>query len=422
MSDDDDFPHLAEERRAYRRRVTFAIVGVLLGATALAIRIGIRKDKERDIEMGRRIDEALANYQPAMTPPASASSASSTPDHDPIELELVYGSRRFDVEGVPIELGDGRTIVLEPAADWTYASDDLSFTYSSSLRVRGGDVIFISSRDATAEISLMDSPASDAADLAEMTELYTSTGRVTNQTATTRNLLGKQTAGVRLSATGLVIELLTARVDKRRRLRAIVTGNGPGSDLAPLLAAIETMRPRRSKPTPEYTAVVRGASGNELGHGDLAIGGRAAIGEPPVEISLVRRAMVRERLSGIDFEHAPELSAIALDTAGFPAVQLRSGEQGIQIMVPPMGISASDLLAAVASGATVKNQQPVVRDFAGTKYDGVRGELTMGAMSLVVEVFPFQRGARNYIATLQYPAGGEDAIVRLAGPVLASVE
>jgi hypothetical protein len=418
MSEHDDFPHLADERRAYRKRVAFGIVGVLGGVTVVVLQIAKQKDREREIEGMRRLDEALADM-PISAPEATVS---FEPDHDPIEFELVFGTRRFAVDGKPIELGDGRTVVLEPAPDWTYVGKDFTFTYAPSLRVREGNTVLLASAEATAEISLVETTASDAQDLAAMKDVYVGTGQVRTQETTSHIVFGKKTRAVRLQANALVIELLSARADRKRRLRVFVTGTYSGADLVPLFNAVEQIRMEKGTPTPEFTVVLRGANGKELDHADLAIGGTATLpGEPPIELSLVRLPLVRERLAGISFEHPHELTAVRLANA-IPAVQLRAGEKGVQIMRPPIALSAEELLSAIGANAQVANQRPVARDLAGATYQGMSGEMSLGEISLVVEVYPFRRGGQDFIATIQYPAGTADETLRLVGPVLASVK
>jgi hypothetical protein len=54
----------------------------------------------------------------------------------------------------------------------------------------------------------------------------------------------------------------------------------------------------------------------------------------------------------------------------------------------------------------------------------VLGGLTVVVLkiSLVIEVFAFDRGGRDFVATIQYPPGTEDSALRLVAPVLASVK
>jgi hypothetical protein len=422
MGEDEDFPYLKEERRAYRRNVTFTIVAVLLGVGVFVLRLANKAERDRDVEAINRVNEAMASYRPATTGYGELTApAPALPDLPPIELAVLVDGEHHEVDGDPIPIDNTRELHLRPAAQRTFVGDDVSFRYGSSIRVRSGTSIMLSTADATAQLGVVDLVADDAADLAALVAPYESTGQVTSTTPTERTVLGKKVRGARLEATGLVLELLTAKLDKKRRLRIIITGNSSAADLTPLVAAVETTTAGRAKPTPDLEATLVHHTGKELGRAGAIIGKETSIGKPAVAFTVKRLPMVKEQLAGMRFEHAAELSAIAL-SAGAPAVQMRDGEIGIQLVRPPMTLTSDDALQALAAGGLVQDRREVTRSFGGTDYRGVAGSMSMGDLELQVEVYVFLRGNRDFIAMLQYPAGAEATVERLAGPPIASVK
>lgn len=418
MSEDDDFPHLKEERKAYRRNVAFAIVGVFLAIGVFVVRMSLRKEREREQRGYAALDRAFLDHDrpafdmPTTTPPAA--------DRPPVELEVVLGDRRVDVDGESIALGDGRTLELAPRPTRTYAGADFSFQHPATIRVIDQGSVLMSTADATAELVVLETDASDADDLAEMAAIYTGTGQVRSDDRSTHTLLGKQVTGRRLAAAGLVIELMSAKVGKHRRLRVVITGTSAGANLRPLIDAVATVTTKPIAMTPEHDVILRDASGTELARSPATTGEPVKVGDKePIELVIERRATVKEKLSGMEFEHGPELSALPLALA-IPAVQLRAGEIGVQLMAPPMAMTVEDLSSAMFSGQLTGGQE-ISRTFGDQPYRGMAGELSMGTIAMHVEVFPFKRDGRDFVAMLQFPIAEEKTALKLAAPVIASV-
>lgn len=413
MSEREDFPHLADARRAYRRQVALTTTGVLVGVTAIVVRFANHQDRVRDLEGSRALERALAEMPPPTAPVVA-------PDHPPVELVVAIGGRQVDVDGAPIAVGDGRTIELVAQPEITFGGAELSFRYPPTFRVRTGGSTVVTGSEAMAELAVVDVDGDATEDLATMIDGYSSTGQVSHQEPVTVSALGKRAVGARLLAAALVIELYSLPFARNRRLRIVLTGTHPDADLEPVRRIVATIKKGRAAPTPELVAIVRGGAGGELARTDVTVGHEATLGEPPVALTVTRRELVRERLSGISFEHPPELTAIALVTA-FPAVQLRDGERGIQIFAPGIDMDPGEMLDTIGGGM-VSGRHPVERAFGGTTYQGAGGRLSLGTVALETEVFAFERGGRAFVAALQYPAGDGDALARLAAPVLTSVE
>jgi len=415
---DDDFPYLAEDRRAHWRKVVITTVAVIGAVVLFVVRLSMNEDARRVRRIDDQLNRALAEHPIDL---ANDVRSGFVPDAPPVELEVVLGDRHVDVDGTPIAIGDGRTVELVARPTWTYAGPDFSFEHAPSIHVIDGDSVLLTMGDVTAQLGAIDSDDSDADDLDLMFDTYRGSGQVVGTPSTpSRTMLGHPVSGKRFVAANLLIELVSAKLAPHRRLRAIVTGTSPTADLQPIVDAIQTVTAHKARPTPEFDVVIRDPAGTEVGRHPAAIGKPTKVDAAALELTIQRRETVRERRGGMAFDHAPELAVMALASA-IPVIQLRNGEIGIQLMAPGMPMAVEDIANQMTGGASFENHQSITRTFGGTDYRGSSFDMSIGTLGLRVEAFSFQHGGRDFLVTVQFPADAGATALQLAGPVIASL-
>lgn len=415
MSDDSDFPYLAEDRRNFRKQVAVSTVAVLIGIGILVMKCTKWRAEENARRAHMVVSEGLRDYPLPPIPTAATPAA----DEPTVELELVRGSWRHDVDGSAIALDDGRTLLVTARPQWTYSGADLSFTYDSSLRVNKGPdgTILLGGGDTLAELAILETDATEAEGVAELARTYESTGQVAASEETGLTLLGRKVAARRIVTSGPVAEVAAAAAGKGRQLRVIITATSSSADPSVVRRAVETVTLAKRSPTPEMDVTLRSATGESLATVEATIGTPFEIaGE---KMTIARRATVRRQLGGMRFEHSPELTVTTISGAA-PAVSLRSGTIGIQVMVAPFTISSAELSQAI--GVSVADATPITRSFGNTTYRGVAGEFQMGEIAMHTQAFTFERGGRPFIVMIQSPKTDADHAAQLADSVVASVQ
>ena len=63
---------------------------------------------------------------------------------------------------------------------------------------------------------------------------------------------------------------------------------------------------------------------------------------------------------------------------------------------------------------------PFTRTIAGVAYDGVRGNFTMGDVTVATQIVAFDRGGRAFVVLVQSPAPQADAAAALADAIIAT--
>ncbi|HUQ06864.1 MAG TPA: hypothetical protein VM261_30435 [Kofleriaceae bacterium] len=419
MSDDQDFPYLAEDRKQFRTQVAIAIVAVLAGVAFLAVKCSAARQRHQDIRDQMALNRALNDYSATLPPPTPRSDTAAITEAAPVELELVVGDAHHDVTGAAISLDDGRTVEIATRPEWTYSDADLSFTYSSSLRARRNaeDTILLGGDDAIAELAILPTDATEAEGLAELARTYESTGQVAASEETSITLLGRTVTARRIVTSGPVVEVAAVAAGKGKQLRVIITATSASADPAIVRKAVQTVTLAKRPPTPELDVTLYGPTDNALGTAEITVGKPFELAGATMTIA--RRATVRQQRGGMRFEHAPELTVTTIAGAA-PTVALRSGQIGIQVMIAPFSINADELLQAM--GVTVTDSTPLTRTIDGATYRGVAGDFQMGELALHTQAFTFDRGGRSFIVMIQSPTADAPRGLALAEPIMASVQ
>jgi hypothetical protein len=416
MSDDSDFPYLAEDRKNFRKQVAIAIGVVLLGIGFLAVKCSAARQRERDRRGQMELNQALRDYrptQPTYTEDLGGADDTTTADTAPVELELVHGAAHHDIDGAALTLADGRTVTITARPEWTYSDADLSFTYSSSLRARRNtdDTILVGGGDAIAELAVLPTDATEAEGLAALARTYESTGQVAASEETSLTLLGRAVTARRIVTSGPVAEVAAVAAGPGKQLSVIITATSASADPASVRKAVQTVTLAPRAPTPDLDVTLGDATAAVTIGKPFQLGGET--------MTIARRATVRQQRGGMRFEHAPELTVTSIAGAA-PTVALRSGQIGIQVMIAPFAINAEELFGAM--GVTVAAATPFTHTVGGASYRGVAGDFQMGALSLHTQAFTFDRGGRSFIVMIQSPTVEASRALALAGPVMASVQ
>jgi hypothetical protein len=62
---DDEFPYLADERRAHRRTGAFTCIAIVLGITGAVRKYQRRRERAQELEDVRIVNEAMEDYRAA---------------------------------------------------------------------------------------------------------------------------------------------------------------------------------------------------------------------------------------------------------------------------------------------------------------------------------------------------------------------
>jgi hypothetical protein len=415
MSDDSDFPYLAEDRRNFKKQVGVSFVAVLLGLGIVVAKctrfLGEQEKVRAELAMQRGVQD--------MSPPAMPTVPTTGGDEPAIDLELVRGAVHADVVGSTFALGDGRTLEVHARPQWTYSGADMSMRYESSMRLTASaDGLLLGGDDTIAEIAVVESALTESEGLAEMARVYESTGQVAATEATTMTLLGHEVAGKRIHTSGPVAEVVAAAAGKGKQLRIIITATSAGADPSAVREAVQTVTLKRQKATPDFDVTLHGADGATVASASATIGKAFELGGETMTIAW--RKTVQQHRSGMRFEHPPGLTVTDIAGAA-PTVSLRSGEIGIQVMLAPFAIAPEEMSDALGV-SSVADAALITHTFGNKSYRGVAGEFQMGELAMHTQAFTFERGGRPFIVMIQSPAAQADLAAKLAEPVVVSVQ
>lgn len=442
MSDFEDDPYLAADRRSHWWQAALVTVGILATVLVALLRHGRERTHEREAEAAMAVAREMRRAPPPLPdgwseePRSAWSPAGPSRDAPAVELELIAGGRHDDITDASVSIA-GQDYELRALPRWTFSSPSLSLTYDSTLRARAtAHGVALAARASIAGVELVDTGAAPAAWVDAIVASYRDAGIATAPAeAFEVSLLGRRTTGRRLSVGDSRVEVVAAPAGRGRMLQVMITGARDDDDDAAIHAALASVRLRRLRPTPEFELVPLEEVAEAEATIDLAFTEDADAAAPPravtpraarpvpvtvgvpikiagQTVTIARRAMTSVQRGGFHFDHPASMLLLEGETARSP-MSLHEDDLLIQIVTTPglrtLDELARDLAVADVAAATVE-------------VDGFSGLRTIDAATGTVSVtFAFARDARAFAVTATAPPGRLDAVLDLAAPVLATL-
>lgn len=432
MLDDHPYP------KDYLWLKALGMMVLISGAIGTGVwRCSARQDGERGLALLSRLQrekeaelQALLARHRKEPPPAGSSEApqgatsAATSEGGPIRFEVVSGEEVRDVSADGrVALADGTRLVVAPRPSWVYRGDGFHFRHSSSMSVtRGSNGMIVASMEAV-HLQLMPFPrrvkrAGARTALADMAAGLDGVAPAIRKSR--RRIAGKSVTGELRRSGDQEIEVYLLSLG-RRHLGAFLyyPAGVPVDSFEELLAS---MRAGSARPDVEFEVGVEGSGApifTQRGK-PFAIPG----GEAVRSITVRERRTVRRAMGGLTFEHPLDLSARLLPNDLLPVVKLEGSEVMIFVFRTPPGMRESDVIdgmGAALGGSAPKDMGPARRTFGAESLAGHRYKMHLGAVPFFAEFYALERGGKQLSVFVRYAADNEEAALRRADPVVASL-